>query len=357
MIKKDGLSKRLEFSAPTLHQLYSLINQIEEIKGQWRGGIRLAPQILNKLKKANLITSSGASTRIEGSLLTDEQVEKLLDGLKIQKLKTRDEQEVAGYAELLNNVFNSWPDIKLSESSIKHFHKELLKYSDKDVRHRGNYKSLPNRVEAKNEIGEVVGVLFDPTPPHLVDKEMKELLDWTINTLAEKKIHSLIIVGAFIFEFLSIHPFQDGNGRLSRVLTNFLLLKEGYEYTPYVSHEKIIEDNKKEYYLSLHQGQKIRHKKKEDITAWILFFLKTILKQSEMALALVTADSIESLLSEKQLAVWNYILEKGIVTPRDIQEDLKIPVPTILQSLNKLLKLKKIERMGAGRGTRYRLIK
>ena len=239
---------------------------------------------------------------------------------------------------------------------IKQFHQELLKYSEKDERHRGNYKFTPNRVEAMDEKGKVIGILFDPTPPHLVAKEMQELIEWTIKNLEDKKIHSLIVIGSFILEFLSIHPFQDGNGRLSRILTNYLLLKAGYEYAPYVSHEKIIEDNKKDYYLSLRQSQKNRQKDDEDISPWLLFFLKVILEQSQRALKLIQGEAIEALLSEKQLVVWNYISEKQTVTPRQIKQDLKIPVPTVLQVLNKLLKMKKIERLGMGRATRYKVI-
>lgn len=351
----EKFNKRLAFTPDITHKIYGLISQIEELKGQWKAGVNLSPQILGRLKKSVIITSAGASTRIEGAKLSDEKVEKLLKGLKIQKLKTRDEQEVAGYAELLTNIFDSFRIIKLSEGTIKHFHNELLKYSEKDQRHKGNYKLGSNRVEAKDADGNIIGVLFDPTPPHLVGKEMNELVEWTISELDKKEIHQLIIIGNFIFEFLSIHPFQDGNGRESRILTNLLLLKNGYEYMPYISHEKLVEDNKNDYYLALNKSQKSWKTKKEDISKWLIFFLTILLEQTKRAINLLSSEAIEYLLSEKQLKVWNYIQKNKMVTPRELQTKLKMPTPTILQVLNKLLVMKKIKRLGEGRGVRYNL--
>src|SRR3989339_64786 len=350
-------SKRLSFSPKITHRIYGLISQIDELKGQWKMGANLSPQTLGMLKRSVIVTSSGASTRIEGARLTDEQVAKLLEGLKIQKLITRDEQEVAGYAELLTNVFDSYKKLVLSESTVKHFHSELLKYSEKDTRHRGEYKFGNNRVEAKDANGNLIGILFDPTPPHLVGKEMSELLETVQDLLGRKEIHPLIIIGNFIFEFLSIHPFQDGNGRTSRVLTNLLLLKNGYEYMPYISHEKLIEDNKNEYYIALNKSQKTWKTENEDISPWLLFFLTILLKQTQMAISLLSKESIEHLLSEKQMAVWHYMNEHEIITPKNLRDDLKIVGPTVAQILNKLLEMKKIERLGKGRATRYKIIK
>ena len=354
---KNKFQKRFNLASDKSHSVYSLISKIDELKGQWKMGTNLSPQTLGRLKKTVIVTSSGASTRIEGAVLSDEDVRKLLGGLKVQKLTTRDEQEVVGYAELLENVFNAYTALKLNESTIKHFHKELLKYSEKDAKHRGKYKTTSNRVEAKDAYGNIVGVLFDPTPPHLVSKEMQELVDWSRSMLKSESIHPLIIIANGIFEFLAIHPFQDGNGRTSRILTNLLLLQSGYEYIPYVSHEKLIEDNKEQYYLALNQTQRTWKTKKEDITPWLDFFLTICHEQAKSAHALMTEESMEVLLSEKQLLVWNYLVEHDTVTPKKLREALLIPAPTVLQALNKLLDMKRIERMGQGRATRYRKIR
>ncbi len=351
MTKNNKLDQRLQ-QIPA--EIWSKITKIDELKGQWIAGARLSPQVLNRLKRSVLITSTGASTRIEGARLSDEDVEKLMRGIDIQKFANRDKQEVKGYFELLENVFDSWKSLKFSESAIKHFHKELLKYVEKDETHRGEYKKRENQVQMINAAGESVGVLFDTTPAYLTPKEMQELVEWTQKTLAEKKYHPLLIVGNLLVEFLQIHPFQDGNGRLSRVLTNLLLLKEGYLYMPYVSHEKFVEDNKPEYYLALRQSQKTFKTENETIIPWLDFFLTIFLKQSEMAIDLLSKENIERLLTQKQLAVWDYLQKVESATPREISEQTKVAYPTVRQAIDKLMRLKKIERFGLGRSTRYR---
>jgi len=335
-------------------EIWSRIAKIDEIKGRWTGGVNLSPQILGRLKKSVLITSAGASTRIEGANLSYEEVEKLIGGIKVGKWKNRDEQEVSGYYELLKNVFDSWEALSFSESAIKHFHNEMLKYTSKDERHKGDYKKIENDVKMYDKNKNVIGVVFKTIPAYLTPKKMQELVDWTKIASEEKKIHPLLTVGNFIVEFLNIHPFQDGNGRLSRILTNLLLLKEGYLYMSYISHEKFIEDNKNDYYIALRRSQKTFGTKNESITAWLDFFLTMLLGQSEMAIELLSSEQVEKLLSLKQLDVWNYLLGTIEATPSEIAEKTRVARPTVNQALTKLLKLKKIEKISSGRGTRYR---
>lgn len=360
----NNFEKRVKNLPPNI---WPLLNQIDELKGQWTGGARLNPQALGRLKRSVLVTSTGSSTRIEGAKLTDEEIEKLMRGLSLQKLSDRGKQEARGYYELLDNVFNSWQNIPFTESTIKHFHKELLKYAEKDQRHRGEYKKIENKVAMTDAAGNTVGVLFDAVPAYLTPKAMRELVDWTNEALALKEIHPLVVISNFIVEFLKIHPFQDGNGRLSRVLTNFLMLKYGYAYMPYVSHEKLIEDNKTDYYLALRQSQKTflpagssvkddGSDKKEDISAWMKFFLTILLAQTKQALALLSGENIEKLLSPKQLAVWRYLRPDLEATPGEIAKNTKVARPTVSQALEKLLQLKKAERLGQGRTTRYKKI-
>lgn len=350
---KNRLSKRIE-NIPS--EIWLKINQIESLNGQWISGAKLDPQVLGRLKRSVLITSTGASTRIEGAKLSDEDIEKMMRGLSVQKFRDRDVQEVKGYYELLNNIFDSWRRLKCNESAIKHFHKELLKYVEKDTKHRGEYKKQENKVHMLNEAGESVGVLFDTTPAYLTPKEMQELTEWVVNTLESKIYHPLLTIGNFLVEFLNIHPFLDGNGRISRVLTNLLLLKNGYEYMPYVSHEKLVEDNKPGYYIGLRRSQKTIKKENEDVTPWLNFFLDIFLEQSKRAVELLSKENIEKLLSPKQLAVWKYLITVPEATPAEISEKTKVARPTINQALDKLLRLKKIERIGLGRTTRYKKI-
>lgn len=337
--------------------IWSKIAKIDELKGRWIGGLDLSPQVLGRLKKSVLITSTGASTRIEGAKLSDREVERCLKGLAMEKFSDRDKQEVKGYYELLQNAFDSWSTVRFSEGTIKHFHKELLKYVEKDKLHRGEYKKTENKVQMIDEEGKAIGVLFETTPAYLTPKEMLELVEWTKEILDKKNHHPLFVVGNFIVEFLNIHPFQDGNGRLSRILTNLLLLKEGYLYMPYVSHEKLIEENKPNYYIALRKSQKTFKSNKEDISKWLDFFLDIVLQQSKLAIDLLSKENIETILSEKQLSVWQFIQTVEECTPIEISKKLKIPRPTINQIMSKLLNLKKVERIGMGRAVRYRATK
>ncbi len=337
-------------------RLWSLINQIDHLQGQWIGGAQLNPQALGRLKRSTLVTSSGASTRIEGAKLSDSDVEKLMRGLSVTKFADRDKEEVRGYYELLENVFNSWKHIPLTESVIKSFHKELLKYASKDVRHRGEYKKSENRVEMFDAQGKSLGVMFETTPAYLTPKQMQELVAWAQGALKEKANHPLVVIASFIVEFLAIHPFQDGNGRLARILTNLLMLKSGYAYVPYVSHEKLIEDNKAEYYLALRNSQTTLKTPRENITAWLEFFLNASLEQAKQAMELLSRENIEKLLSPKQLVVWEHLEKVAEATPGEIVKATGVARPTVSQALDVLLRLKKIERIGQGRTTRYRKV-
>lgn len=354
MPKKANFDKRITLISP---EILSKIARIDELKGQWTAGANLNPYLLGQLKRSVLITSTGASTRIEGAKLSDEDIENFMKGLAVQKFADRDKQEVQGYFELLKNVFDVWESIRFSENSIKHLHRELLKYVDKNKTHRGEYKKRENRVEMVDIQSRRMGVLFDTTSAYLTPEYMQELVEWIQEALKNKTYHPLLVVGNFLVEFLNIHPFTDGNGRLSRILANLLLLKEGYAYMPYVSHEKLVEDKKPKYYLALRKSQKTFKTKSENITDWLNFFLDIILEQSKQAIDLLSSENIEPILSKKQLKVWEYLHQVKEATPQQIADQTKVARSTVNQILTKLLKLKKIERLGLARSTRYRVLK
>jgi Fic family protein len=287
--------------------------------------------------------------------MSDEEVLRLLRGLKSRAPKNRDEQEVAGYADLLGRIFDNYKTLKITEGQILQFHKILLDFSEKEENHKGKYKSKDNIVVTKNEKGETI-VLFRPTPPYLVKKEMDDILFWLNQEAEKKEIHPLLIIANFIFEFLAIHPFEDGNGRLSRALTNLLLLKFGYSYIPYVSLEEIIEDNKIEYYFALRTTQKNHKTKNEDISPWVKFLLKTLIIQTQKAQKILQSESPEKLLSEKQIRIFEFFRNGKILSVSEIDKKLKNKIPqiTIKQALSRLVKLNLLERIGQGRGTRYK---
>src|SRR5882757_1950388 len=146
-------------------EILGFIAELDEFKGAWRALGTLAPERLSALRRVATIESIGSSTRIEGSKLSDREVERLLANLEIKSLASRDEQEVAGYAEAMELVFRSWDDIAISENHIKHLHRDLLVHSDKDERHRGSYKTGPNNVVAFDESGQQIGIVFETATP------------------------------------------------------------------------------------------------------------------------------------------------------------------------------------------------
>lgn len=348
----DNLNQR------DIEQIYALISEIDAVKNSWFITKKLSPHIIKQLTQSVIITSTGASNRIEGNRLSDEEIESLYKNLRIQKLKNRHEEEVVGYLEVLELVFKNYQEIPINESFLLKIHQDMLHYSQKDSNHRGNYKIGSNRVEAKDDSGNVIGIIFDPTPPYLVKKEMQELIDWYNWAIDNKIKHPLILIANFVFEFLAIHPFQDGNGRASRVFTNLLLLKCGYQFTTIVSHEKIIEMHKVDYYLALNKTQSSWKTEKENITPWLIFFLNIVKLQAHQALRILDAD-IEYLLSPKQLLLWQWALQNSTkeFSRKDIVEALDFAERTAEASIKKLVTLKKLQRIGEGKATRYKVIK
>lgn len=349
---QNRFNKRVNLSQEILQK----ITQIDEFKGLWKGSLRLSPQTLGRLKRSVLITSSGASTRIEGSKMSDDEVARLLQGLKSTPPKGRDAQEVAGYADLLGRIFDNWKTLKITEGHILHFHQILLNFSEKDKSHKGKYKTIDNKVVMRKEDGAEV-VIFEPTKPYLTKKEMDDILHWLNGEMENKETHPIIMIANFIFEFLAIHPFRDGNGRLSRALTTLLLLKFGYTYVPYISLDEIIEERKIDYYLALRKTQSKHKTKKEDITPWLNFLLDALLEQIKRAKAVMEEDQPEKLLSEKQLEIYQ-LFQTGTLSVSEIDSLLKgsIPMATLKQALSRLVVLKLLERVGMGRGSRYKKI-
>lgn len=358
--KDFRVNKRLDtFTPAEIEKLYALIVQIDSVKNSWYLTKKLSKATIEHLTQSVIITSTGASNRIEGNRLTDQEVEALYKNLHIKKLKSRDEQEVVGYLHMLQSIFTNYNHIPLTESHILYIHQEMLAHSEKDTGHRGHYKIGSNRVEAKDEAGNIIGTIFDPTPPYLVKKEMIELIDWYTGAMNNKIKHPLLLIGNFIFEFLAIHPFQDGNGRTSRLLTNLMLLQHEYYFTTIISHEKMVENNKADYYLALNKTQTTWKTEKENIFPWLLFFLTMVSLQATKAFALLESSTIEHLLSPKQLLLWQWALEneQQEFSRKDVVQALGLAERTVESIIKKLLTMKRLQRLGEGPATRYKVIR
>ncbi|MEX2489616.1 MAG: DUF977 family protein [Pseudomonadales bacterium] len=341
----------------TLHiseDILSLIAELDEFKGAWRALSTLAPERLTALRQVATIESIGSSTRIEGARLSDREVEQLLSSLHIQTFETRDEQEVAGYAAVMNTLFESWKDIPFSENHIKQLHRDLLQYSDKDGRHRGEYKKLDNHVEAFDEAGKSLGIVFQTDSPFETPRLMTDLVTWTAQALEARKPHALIVIGVFIVSFLAIHPFQDGNGRLSRILTTLLLLKARYLYVPYSSMESLIERNKEGYYLALRQTQGTIRSEAINWQPWLEFFLSLLREQKRKLEGKIEKEKLmQKTLPELSLNILSLVKNHSSITVSDVVNATGANRNTIKRHLQNLVSAGYLQKQGVGKGTRY----
>ncbi len=338
------------------NQMLTIISEIDEFKGSWKLLGQMAPEKLHALKKVATIESVGSSNRIEGNKLSDKQVEELLSRINKQSFANRDEEEVAGYAKLADTIFEDWEVIPLSENYIKQLHKILLEYSSKDEKHKGEYKKISNAVAAYDSNGKELGVVFETATPFETPLKMQELIEWTNKNLSDKFYHPLIVIGIFVVNFLAIHPFQDGNGRLSRALTNLLLLKSGYVYVPYSSTESIIEDNKEGYYRALRQTQ-ITLKSEPNYEPWLMFVLKTLQKQKirlEYKLEHIESKKLSNLdLPEVSAKIVEVFETKDRATISEISEITGVNLNTIKKHLASLVDNNYLIKHGRTRGVWY----
>ena len=335
-------------------EVLSLIARIDEFKGAWRALGTLAPDRLSALRRVATIESIGSSTRIEGSKLSDREVEKLLSNLEIKSFETRDEQEVAGYAELMDLVFSSWQDIPFNENHIKQLHQTLLRHSEKDERHRGQYKTNSNSVAAFDENGTQIGIVFETASPFDTPRLMAELVAWVAQERNKAQLHPLLIISIFVVVFLEIHPFQDGNGRLSRVLTTLLLIQAGYAYVPYSSLESVIEVNKEAYYLALRQTQGTIRTEAPNWQPWLVFFLRSLAEQVRRLEKKVEREKIVlAAMPELSLKIIEFAREHGRITMGDAIKLTGASRNTLKQHFRNLVERGSLQGYGSGRGAWY----
>jgi Fic family protein len=336
-------------------QLLALLSELDEFKGAWRALGTLAPDRLRALRRIATIESIGSSTRIEGSRLTDREVEHLLGRLDIKAFTTRDEQEVAGYAEVMETVFQSWADIRLTENHVRQLHRDLLRHSNKDERHRGEYKTLRNDVGAFDETGRMIGVVFETATPFDTPRRMAELFAWLDEARSNAQWHPLLITAVFVVVFLEIHPFQDGNGRLSRILTTLLLLQAGYAYVPYSSLESVIESSKEAYYLALRQTQGTLGSDAPDWQPWLPYFLRALQVQKRRLAEKAEQERAAVMLTDLAMKILDYARAHGRVTTRDMVRAHGASPNTLKSTFGALVEKGLLARHGGGRSTWYAL--
>ena len=337
-------------------EILVLIAEIDEFKGAWRALGTLAPERLKALRHVATVESIGSSTRIEGGKLTDREVERLLANLEIKQFATRDEQEVAGYADVMETIYRAWQDIPITENHIKQLHRDLLRYSDKDERHRGDYKTVRNDVGAFDNDGRMIGVVFETATPFDTPRRMQELVAWLRDARELGRLHPLLITAVFVVVFLEIHPFQDGNGRLSRVLTTLLLLQGGYAYVPYSSLESVVENSKEGYYLALRQTQGSIRGDTPNWQPWLEFFLRALQQQKRRLADRVERERLMmAALPDLAVQIVDHARQHGRVTMGDMVRITNASRNTLKEHFRRLVEQGHLVRHGAGKGSWYGL--
>ena len=336
------------------HSEVDLLSKLDQFKGAWTAFGNLAPERLIHLQKVATIESIGSSTRIEGNSLSNAQIKELLGNIGKQSFASRDEQEVAGYANTLSLIYSSWEDMPLSENLIKQLHASLLRLSDRDVRHMGSYKTVENSVAAMKD-GKVVGIVFKTATPFDTPFLMQQLVVWYNEETERRVYHPLLLISVFITAFLAIHPFQDGNGRLSRVLTTLLLLRSGFAYVPYSSIESVIEKSKAAYYLNLRQSQITMEEEHPNWHHFFDYFLSCLQIQMKVLESKVSQEHLLAGVPELSLSILKLLESGAPVGIAELEKALKVPRSTIRFHLKRLLEDKRIVSFGRASAVKYQI--
>jgi len=328
--------------------IINLISDIDRFDANWTAIERREGQSLKELKSIATVRSVGASNRIEGNKMSDEEVDVLLQKLDVTKLTDRDSQEVVGYFEVLDLISESFKSINVTENHIRSLHNTLMKFSEKDMWHKGHYKVHNNAVEATFADGSRQ-IIFQTTEAGFATEDaVSRLVEWYHT---ENEVHALIKIASFVYEFLSIHPFQDGNGRLSRLISTLLLLKNEYKWIEYVSFEHEIESRKTEYYQVLRSCQAKRPN--EELTVWVVFFLNCLKNIQLQLTAKLGKIGQEAQLSAKEKSIYMIIQNRPHIQSGEVSQKLAIPAPTVKRILSELLAKSLIEKRGKGRSVSY----
>ena len=348
-------------TTPMLHitpEILRLIAEIDEFKGAWKALGVLPQERLAALRRVAAIESIGSSIRMEGrmvgraegDMLSDGAVERLLAHFD-SSFASREEQDVLGYAEALEQVCVAFANRPPTEDHIRQLHRDLLRHSPKAQWHRGNYKISAN----------TVGHLGDT--PLVAPRRMRELAEWVHVTLDGEsrvapdgeKLHPLLAISIFTAMFLLIHPFQEGNGRLSHILTTLLLLRSGYAYAPYSSLENVMENSGDDYFLVLRQTRGIRTAA-PDWQPWLLCFLRALHRQMKRLEQKVEREHrILAALPELSLDIMEQVRGHGRATLKDMTILTGASRNTLKEHFRKLTASGRIVLRGKGRGAWYGL--
>lgn len=347
-MKSIEKNKLKELAMPM--NIVRLISSINEYKGKQDLYKQQSPQILNTLKEVSVIQSTESSNRIEGIYTSNKRLSELMSN-KVEP-KDRSESEIAGYRDVLNTVHSAYDAIPITSSVMLQLHRDVYKFTPGSG---GRYKSSNNIIEETLPDGSKY-IRFKPVDVFYTSTYMEELCNLYNDEISKEQVEPLVLIGAFVLDFLCIHPFNDGNGRMSRLLTLLLLYKNGYEVGRFISIEKIIEDSKETYYEALNKSSMLWHDGRHNIYIWLEYFLGVILKSyKEFEERVGIIDSTKGSKSDRVEKAIEGIL--GYFTKDEIRKMCPdIGEATINRVFDKLKKENKIESVGKGRGTKWKKI-
>jgi len=328
--------------------IVKLIGKINEYKGKQNLYLDQAPQVLKKLKEAAIVQSTKSSNSIEGIVITDKRLKEIMRDDTMPD--DCSEGEIAGYRDVLNSIHTSYDAITINPNIILQFHKNLYKYVSAEG---GKWKNQDNVIEEVLPNGKRY-VRFKPLSAAETPKAMEELCDYLNRVMKEETIEPLILIGAFVLDFLSVHPFNDGNGRMARLLTLLLLYKYDYKVGRYISLEKIIEESKSNYYEALKKSSEGWHEGNHNLFIWLDYFLGILLaayKEFEDRVGLV----------RNKRGNKSYRVEQAIKSTLGTfeKEDIRNACPDVSEStINRVFKKLKekevIELLGKGRNAKWK---
>ncbi len=328
-------------------EIVGLVSGIHEYRGKQELYLAQKPAVLDKLVEVAKVQSTESSNAIEGIFTSNTRLNQLMQSKTTPR--NRDEEEIAGYRFVLDMIHESYEYIPISSNYILQLHQNLYRFTNRSI--GGHFKNSDNHIVARDENG-VEHVIFEPLSPLETPIAIDRICEEFNRVSATEEVDTLLLIPIFIHDFLCVHPFNDGNGRMSRLLTTLLLYRAGYVVGRYVSLEKKIADLKDLYYDSLNMSQNGWHEGEDDPTPFIKYILKTIIaayKDFEERIEII--DIKEPAIEQVRAAVYKKI---GKFTKSEIMEMCpKLGRASVENSLTALVNEDVLERRGRGRGTYY----
>lgn len=327
------------------NEVINFLSLIHEYKGKQSFYMQQKPFELDRLVEIAKVQSTEASNAIEGIRTTETRLRQLMSEKTTPR--NRDEKEIAGYRDALNIIHENFEYIPLTPNYILQLHKILLSHTDSDF--GGSFKNVQNYISATDAEGKQF-TLFTPLAPYETTEAMQEICEEYNRAIGEGRVDPLLIIPVFIHDFLCIHPFLDGNGRISRLLTTLLLYRAGFEIGKYISLEAKIAQNKDAYYAALEESQVDWHEQHDDPTAFVKFLLSMIIaayRDFDDRIQIISPTSLDTVKN----AVGNKL---GRFTKKDILELCPgLSASTVERHLRRLVMEGKLKKLGGGRTTTY----